>query len=184
MWTEKARSWRKNKKRAVSPIIATILLVAITVVLAAVLYILISGLTTGPGNKPLGTAFNVGTPQNIGVASGTAQTGCTAGDNCYTMAIAEASGGISANDLQVQIKTPTGTYVAVTTISVLSISGTVLSTSTTAGATWLPNPPPLSSTQSIVVDVHAPAFGTSITGDSLVFLGVGSFSGQVTVTLT
>ncbi len=183
MWTEKARSWRKNKKRAVSPIIATILLVAITVVLAAVLYILISGLTTGPGNKPLGTAFNVGTPQNIGVASGTAQTGGTAGDNCYTMAIAEASGGISANDLQVQIKTPTGTYVAVTTISVLSISGTVLSTSTTAGAAWTSNSP-LSSTQSIVVNVHAPAFGTSITGDSLVFLGVGSFSGQVTVTLT
>ena len=184
MWTEKARSWRKNKKRAVSPIIATILLVAITVVLAAVLYILISGLTTGPGNKPLGTAFNVGTPQNIGVATGgTAQTGCTAGDNCYTMAIAEASGGISASDLQVQIKTPTGTYVAVTTISVLSISGTVLSTSITAGAAWSNNSP-LSSTQSIVVDVHTPAFGTPLTGDSLVFLGVGSFSGQVTVTLT
>ncbi len=183
MWTEKARSWRKNKKRAVSPIIATILLVAITVVLAAVLYILISGLTKGPGNTPLGTAFNVGTPQNIGVATaGTPPTGCTAGDNCYTMAIAEASGGISANDLQVQIKTPTGTYVTVTTISVLSISGVVSSTSTTAGSAWTNNTP-LSSTQSIVVDVANPAFGHSLTGDTLVFLGVGSFSGQVTANL-
>ena len=44
------RSWRKAQKRAVSPIIATILLVAITVVLAAVLYVLISGLTHGPGS--------------------------------------------------------------------------------------------------------------------------------------
>ena len=33
------RSWRKARKRGVSPIIATILLVAITVVLAAVLYV-------------------------------------------------------------------------------------------------------------------------------------------------
>ncbi|HTT72650.1 MAG TPA: archaellin/type IV pilin N-terminal domain-containing protein, partial [Thermoplasmata archaeon] len=39
----KERSWRKARKRAVSPIIATILLVAITVVLAAVLYVLITG---------------------------------------------------------------------------------------------------------------------------------------------
>ena len=38
---------RRAKARGVSPIIATILLVAITVVLAAVLYVLISGLTGG-----------------------------------------------------------------------------------------------------------------------------------------
>ena len=55
------RSWRKARKRGVSPIIATILLVAITVVLAAVLYVLISGLTGGGvGSKPIGTAFNAG----------------------------------------------------------------------------------------------------------------------------
>ena len=55
------RSWRKARKRGVSPIIATILLVAITVVLAAVLYVLISGLTGGGvGSKPIGTAITVG----------------------------------------------------------------------------------------------------------------------------
>ncbi|MHB8351980.1 MAG: archaellin/type IV pilin N-terminal domain-containing protein [Thermoplasmata archaeon] len=166
-----------------SPIIATILLVAITVVLAAVLYILISGLTKGPGNTPLGTAFNTGTPQNIGVATaGTAAAGCTAGDNCYQMAIAEASGGVTTTDLQIQIKTPTGAFVGVTTITVLSISGTPISHSANAGSTWNASTP-LDTTQTIVVDVTAPAFGTSISGDTLVFLGVGSFSGQVSVTL-
>ena len=56
------RRWRKKGRRGVSPIIATILLVAITVVLAAVLYILISGLTKAPGNTPLGSALAVGNP--------------------------------------------------------------------------------------------------------------------------
>ena len=40
---------RKNKS-AVSPVIGTILMVAITVVLAAVLYVMVAGL--GPGNAP------------------------------------------------------------------------------------------------------------------------------------
>ncbi len=42
----------RRGKRGVSPIIATILLVAITVVLAAVLYVLISGLTGGGVSSP------------------------------------------------------------------------------------------------------------------------------------
>jgi flagellin-like protein len=46
-----------QRKRAVSPIIATILLVAITVVLAAVLYILVSGLIGGGGSKPYSVGF-------------------------------------------------------------------------------------------------------------------------------
>jgi flagellin-like protein len=48
--------WRKNRKRGVSPIIATILLVAITVVLAAVLYVLISGLTGSTAAAPIALA--------------------------------------------------------------------------------------------------------------------------------
>src|SRR2546427_6317391 len=39
-------------RQAVSPVIATILLVAITVVLAAVLYVMVSGLLTPAGNGP------------------------------------------------------------------------------------------------------------------------------------
>ena len=47
----------REDESAVSPVIATILMVAITVVLAAVLYVMVSGLLTGPG----------GGPQTIGV---------------------------------------------------------------------------------------------------------------------
>jgi len=48
------RSWLIRKdEEAVSPVIATILMVAITVVLAAVLYVMVTGLLAGPGaTKP------------------------------------------------------------------------------------------------------------------------------------
>ncbi len=46
------RALGRKSKRAVSPIIATILLVAITVVLAAVLYVLVSGLTRTGASTP------------------------------------------------------------------------------------------------------------------------------------
>ena len=42
----------REDEAAVSPVIATILMVAITVVLAAVLYVMVSGLITGPGSTP------------------------------------------------------------------------------------------------------------------------------------
>jgi flagellin-like protein len=60
---KRARGWRKNQRRGVSPIIATILLVAITVVLAAVLYVLVSGLTRTGASTPysLGMAVNSAT---------------------------------------------------------------------------------------------------------------------------
>jgi len=55
---------RRRGRRGVSPIIATILLVAITVVLAAVLYVLISGLTSSTATAPISlapTVFTTGT---------------------------------------------------------------------------------------------------------------------------
>ena len=44
------RIWKENE--GVSPVIATILMVAITVVLAAVLYVLVIGLVDGPPDTP------------------------------------------------------------------------------------------------------------------------------------
>lgn len=42
---------KRRKDSAVSPVIATILMVAITVVLAAVLYVMVSGFTHNPGSS-------------------------------------------------------------------------------------------------------------------------------------
>jgi flagellin-like protein len=48
----------RKDERAVSPVIATILMVAITVVLAAVLYVMVSGLIAGPGGGPRAMGIN------------------------------------------------------------------------------------------------------------------------------
>jgi len=88
---KRARGWRKGQKRGVSPIIATILLVAITVVLAAVLYVLVSGLTrTGAS-----------TPYSLGMAV-TSATG--SGSNyAVTLSLSPTSGlTTGAFGLQVQ----------------------------------------------------------------------------------
>ncbi|HTP55318.1 MAG TPA: archaellin/type IV pilin N-terminal domain-containing protein [Thermoplasmata archaeon] len=63
---EKRNGWRKGRKRGVSPIIATILLVAITVVLAAVLYVLVSGLTHTSVSTPYSLGLTTPTASNPG----------------------------------------------------------------------------------------------------------------------
>jgi archaeal type IV pilus assembly protein PilA len=106
------RSWRKARKRAVSPIIATILLVAITVVLAAVLYVLISGLTHGPGSTPIGSAFTAGNPvsSKCTAAQATAKGGiagaCVSGDWIYTLTVETST--ISFASALFEVKTSAG----------------------------------------------------------------------------
>ncbi len=58
----KKRSFIREDEKAVSPVIATILMVAITVVLAAVLYIMVIGLTPTPGDVPPTGQFAYATP--------------------------------------------------------------------------------------------------------------------------
>lgn len=78
--------------KAVSPIIATILLVAITVVLAATLYTILGGYTTFLGSS---------TPQ----ASITVQPVGTTNDPIYTLYVQQFGGNISLNEVQMVITT-------------------------------------------------------------------------------
>jgi len=99
--TTEARRWRKKGKRGVSPIIATILLVAITVVLAAVLYILISGLTGSSGSKPYTVGFGTGNP-----SAGTAIY--------YDELPLSVTSGLTTSLFNVKVTTPTGVGIAPT----------------------------------------------------------------------
>jgi len=136
---QRARSWRKARKRGVSPIIATILLVAITVVLAAVLYVLISGLTKGPGNTPLGSAFAMGSASLNTVSTTGAGIGCTtpaAGtEYCYQLTIEQASTGLTLSSIGFEVRTTSGTAFAVKGISIASISSATGAASTTLPST-------------------------------------------------
>lgn len=171
MWTEKARSWRKSKKRGVSPIIATILLVAITVVLAAVLYILISGLTKGPGNQPIGTSLAIGTANEA--AKGT--------NFWYNFTIESAGSSIQWSNVQLQISNTAGIVTAgITSYTVLSISNAVIVSSNGATETAWTNGAAgtsatlISSTQTVSV---LTTVNLASSGAQLNALGVGSFAG-------
>ncbi|MHB8351121.1 MAG: archaellin/type IV pilin N-terminal domain-containing protein [Thermoplasmata archaeon] len=185
MWAERARSWRKNKKRAVSPIIATILLVAITVVLAAVLYILISGLTKGPGNTPLGTAFGWGPASNV--TSATHATGCANSVPCYSLEIGSAGGGITTGGITFSLRTPAGGVLAfhtaspAATVKLVSVSGTPIATWTASasganGGSWDNTTVALTAGDTFVLSVGV---GVGLSGDTVLAVGMGSYSGTV-----
>jgi len=103
----------RKDEQAVSPVIATILMVAITVVLAAVLYVMVSGLLVGPGaSKPV---LTFGTP--------TTSSGST------TVTIASVSQSVGRDNYRVNLRvnTTTGSAVALApagTASNVSVAGT------------------------------------------------------------
>ena len=194
VWGVNARSWRKARKRAVSPIIATILLVAITVVLAAVLYVLISGLTKGPGNTPIGSAFGVGNPVGgtCTAAQVTAGVCKAAGDQIFTLTIEQST--ITLGSVEFEVKTPSGSaftttiageFAVQTVVGGLVASYGVAATSalamtnafTTFGAGYA-STSPVTTTMSLVVDTGVTA-ANWVTGQgyTVVALGIGSYSG-------
>ena len=92
-------------RKGVSPVIATILLVAITVVLAAVLYVMVSGLLTPVGNGP----------QIIGVVL--SKTGD--GKN-WSLEIASTPLGLTPGTVHLQLISPGGQTAVYKTFSTLS----------------------------------------------------------------
>jgi flagellin-like protein len=183
IWGNSERSWRRRNRRAVSPIIATILLVAITVVLAAVLYILVSQYTkTGSTGAPLGSVFGMGS--SLIEAGGAGVAGCTTtSEVCYTIPITAASGGLTLSNLAFQVKSATGVIVSTwTTVSVLNLAGTVVDTYTRSTGAWASSGTATVSTQQTLV-LDTGATSGSFSTDSFIALGAGSFSGQVAITI-
>jgi len=172
------RSYRKKRQRGVSPIIATILLVAITVVLAAVLYILISGLTKGPGNTPIGTALAVAPPKEKSLGAGATT------NNWYNFSIQSAGGGLIMSNLNFQVQspgagivTPGGSW----TLNVLGISGTAVATYAMATGLWT-----LGGTLGVAsgMTISLNAVGAAgVSGDTMVISGSGSYAGSISVAI-
>jgi flagellin-like protein len=98
------RIWRN--KEGVSPVIATILMVAITVVLAAVLYVMVSGYMTGGG----------GTPASGSLTYLSGSSNPTEGNATFTLAL----------------NTPANPLVTEITITILDDNGDPVTTGTVA----------------------------------------------------
>jgi len=95
----------RKDEQAVSPVIATILMVAITVVLAAVLYVMVSGLLVGP----------TGGPQVMGVTRQLSPDSTN-----WTLLITSSPTGLSTSGTTLTIVSPGGaTVLAATAFSAL-----------------------------------------------------------------
>jgi flagellin-like protein len=96
-------------RRGVSPIIAMILLVAITVILAAVLYVLVTGLVHGPASKPIAESFLITSPTagTCWTAGVTAHVCGVKGNQLYNFTIQEAA-SVTLGDILLEVRTATG----------------------------------------------------------------------------
>jgi flagellin-like protein len=97
-----------ERGRGVSPIIGIILLVAIVVVLAAVLYVLVTGLVHGPGAPPIGSAVLIDHPVagQCWAAGVTAHICGTSGDRLWNMSVGQST--VTLGDILLQVHTSTG----------------------------------------------------------------------------
>ena len=122
---------RKSRKRGVSPIIATILLVAITVVLAAVLYVLVSGYLGSTGAKPasIGMASSVPTSATCSTLTAPSLAGTGATVVYYeSLSITSTSSTVTTNTA--------GFKVIPTTGGIPATQGTVTATSACTAGVW------------------------------------------------
>jgi flagellin-like protein len=91
--------WKRKNGRGVSPIIATILLVAITVVLAAVLYILVTGLIGGSHSVTSSIGWSLGSVSTCTVTTPAADGTITV----YPLTVASTTATISTANFGVSI---------------------------------------------------------------------------------
>lgn len=108
------RVW-KNRE-GVSPVIATILMVAITVVLAAVLYVMVTGLISSPTGTPKSmglTGAVIGSNYRVSVDS---LGGVTAAANSITVVVYNKTTGGAVAGVTPVLYGPTGTPVTGTTL--------------------------------------------------------------------
>ncbi|MCX8174229.1 MAG: type IV pilin [Thermoplasmata archaeon] len=116
---------RENKK-GVSPVIATILMVAITVVLAAVLYVMVMGMMTGPGTvqQPLGIYAKYMNSQRVQITVNSAPPNCLY--NGSTVTILNGTTGVPTTLNSITV------YRGATTVA----TGTTGALTSAGGSSW------------------------------------------------
>ncbi|HZY69465.1 MAG TPA: archaellin/type IV pilin N-terminal domain-containing protein [Thermoplasmata archaeon] len=153
-----------------SPVIATILLVAMTVVLAAVLYALLSGLANSTVQKtPLGSTLVLGTPLGVNVS----------GQNWYNVSIQAAGHGLQWGNLAFQVVASDGTPVhlpAGAVANVLGRTGNSIGQYSFATVSWTSGSgAPVDAMDQLSVYSAALA----LHHDRLIAFGTGPFQGSV-----
>ena len=108
--------WKKRKNsEAVSPVIATILMVAITVVLAAVLYVMVMGFGTTGNQTPTGSF--VGNPSTLNTSAEKLQFGViTPSTTWVSCKFTMTAGGVSSTPVALTLASGTSTQIVAATV--------------------------------------------------------------------
>jgi flagellin-like protein len=159
-------------RRAVSPVLATILLVVITVVLAAILYLLLASVAP----------TSVGTPLSAAFAWGPDHPGGTPSSHVYNFSVAAANDGILLSNLAFRFVAANGS-VSNATAYTLTVGDPVhgaVGAYSFATASWTHGgSTPVTTTQTF-------EFATgphSVSGYRLDAVGVNGFQGVVSTTV-
>ncbi len=174
--------WHRGRRRGVSDIVATILAVAITVTIAALLYVFVLHYTSsGPSAPILGTSLTLATPQEevakVSVLAACSATPC----NFYNMSVQSAAKGMELQDLAFELESLNGSLFAPTGgVAVLNQAGGVVSTYA-FGTGWASNST-AHVTDLLAIDLYTSgASPQSLSGDTFVVDGLYAFSGSIQV---
>lgn len=144
-----------------------------------------------PPPAPLGTAFTFGAASQTTNGSAGLFCGSSGGvsDWCDDIPVQSVGGGVVASDLEFVVRDPSGSPVHFTvgspTLRIESLTGSSLATYSFASTSWTSGgSTALSTTQSFVLDLGCTVSGANTcsptpTGELLVALGVGAYTGQV-----
>jgi flagellin-like protein len=186
-------------RRGVSPIIGVILLVAITVVLAAVLYVMIGGLThSSTEGTPIGTSLALGPVHEVQGSKPTASF-CAVGHPCYEITIASVSSSVTMGSMEFVVKMSNGNtrivQVGPAQISIVGLNNNVLAWTSvaknkpfeiTSWAKYVKGDSAasvLAGTDSIWVQFGDTQLNPTGQGFQLMVLGIGQFSSAETLPL-
>lgn len=186
------RSSLRGNRRGVSPIIATILLVAITVALAATLYVLLIPFITHATTTPIGSAITW--DKSAPTTGGSGNPGCHLNHYCWYVTISYVSGSVAPSSMMLYVQGTSGltisnsswTFTFQTTSNPPTVSAQAPGPTAGASATpWAGNgtSSPLPYTMQLWIDTGYP---TSFAGETvyLVTSGTGGFTGSFSIPLS
>jgi hypothetical protein len=176
----------RRSRRGVDVNVATVLLVAMVVVLAAVLFILVRGyIGSSASSVPLGSALAVGAPADS-TGEYAAIAACSASAcNFYNFTIVSASSALQLHNLAFTLFTASASAFEPTGgIAAVNVAGSLVGLYSFSAGSWTTGATIGSlDHMSLVLYTSGPT-PQSLADDTLHVNGVASYSGSISVTVT
>jgi hypothetical protein len=181
-----SRARLQRSRRGVDVMVATVMLVAIVVVLAAVLFVLVEAyLGSSSTNPPLGAALALSTPAFSTGESSLISACSTTPCNFDNTSIQTASPGLQLHDLAFEVFWPNGSAFKPTGgIAALSPAGVVVGQYSFSSETWTSGGTISGQSHVTLALYTSGAAPQSLSGDSLRINGVAGYSGSITLPLS